>query len=63
VNKKEELLIAEIDMAKIYAGKWILDTAGHYARPDVFKFSINKTKNQVMGIHEDEFLLIPETEL
>lgn len=40
VATKEEILYAEVDLGLIPASKWIFDVAGHYARPDVFKFSV-----------------------
>jgi len=36
------LLIAEIDMDEIPRGKFDLDVAGHYNRPDVFAFGVKK---------------------
>ena len=38
---KEELLIAEIDPGRIIEESMALDICGHYARPDVFNFSVN----------------------
>lgn len=38
----EEILYAEIDLQQIIAAKRMFDVAGHYARPDVFNFSVNK---------------------
>lgn len=40
VEAKEELLIAEIDLADIAAAKRMFDVAGHYARNDVFQFGL-----------------------
>ncbi len=40
VNMKEEIFYAELDLKKIYSSKWILDTAGHYSRNDVFHFKV-----------------------
>jgi nitrilase len=37
------LLVAEIDMDEITRGKFDLDVAGHYNRPDVFLFHARKT--------------------
>ncbi len=42
VEMKEEILYAEIDLNKIIEAKRMFDAAGHYARPDVFEFKINK---------------------
>ena len=41
VKASEEILYAEIDYRLIAAAKRMFDAAGHYARPDVFNFSVN----------------------
>ena len=38
----ETILTAEIDLARIAAGKFDLDVAGHYARPDLFRLEVNE---------------------
>ena len=42
VKEKEEILYAEVDLKQIIASKRSLDVAGHYARPDVFHFSVDQ---------------------
>lgn len=42
VEKKEEIIYADIDLDLVTASKRMLDVAGHYARPDVFKFDVNR---------------------
>jgi nitrilase len=42
VAMREEIIYAELNMNHIPAAKWVLDTAGHYARNDVFQFSVRK---------------------
>jgi len=37
---EEHILYAEIDLQKIVAAKRMFDAVGHYARPDVFDFSV-----------------------
>lgn len=39
----ECILTAELDMAEIARGKYDLDVAGHYARPDVFRLHVNES--------------------
>jgi len=41
-KNKEEILYAEIDLGVITQAKRMFDVAGHYARPDVFKYEINR---------------------
>lgn len=36
VHDQETMLVADLDMAEITRGKFDLDVAGHYARPDIF---------------------------
>ncbi|HYV38237.1 MAG TPA: carbon-nitrogen hydrolase family protein [Gemmataceae bacterium] len=38
----ETILTADIDMAEIARGKYDFDVAGHYARPDVFRLTVNE---------------------
>ncbi len=42
LDSKQGLLYADIDLREIISVKRRLDVVGHYARPDVFNFSINK---------------------
>ena len=44
LTAKKDILYAEIDLNEIAKAKWIFDSAGHYARPDVFEFSISSEK-------------------
>ena len=39
---RECILTAEIDTARIAAGKFDLDVVGHYARPDLFRLEVNQ---------------------
>ena len=41
VRKQEEILYAEIDPRMVQGPKWMLDVAGHYARPDVFQLTVH----------------------
>jgi len=40
VSESEELLYADLDLGLIPAAKRVFDAAGHYARPDVFRFGV-----------------------
>ena len=48
LSKEEGILYAEVDFALIAHAKWSLDVAGHYARPDVFKLSVNRIPNPIL---------------
>ena len=41
VYGKEAVLSAEIDLDHVARGKFDLDVAGHYARPDVFQLIVD----------------------
>ncbi len=47
VEMKEEIIYADIDLDLVTASKRMFDAAGHYARPDVFKFKVNREPNTV----------------
>jgi nitrilase len=42
VEMKEEILYAQIDLNEINKSKRMFDVAGHYSRPDVFEFKVNR---------------------
>jgi nitrilase len=41
-SRKEEILYAEVDPQLMGGPKWMLDVAGHYARPDVFELIVHQ---------------------
>ena len=45
VYDEECILTAELDAGEIAEGKFDLDVAGHYARPDVFRLVVNEESN------------------
>ncbi len=51
------ILEAELDLNEIARGKFDLDVAGHYARPDVFRLMVNEaaTPAVVRGSHDAEW--------
>ena len=38
---EEAILTADLDLADIGRGKFDFDVVGHYARPDVFRLTVN----------------------
>jgi len=50
VEMKEEIIYADIDLQIISASKRMFDAAGHYARPDVFKFQVNRNANAIVNV-------------
>lgn len=53
VRKQEEILYAEIDPRMVQGPKWMLDVAGHYARPDVFQLTVHTDMRQMIRIEHD----------
>ncbi len=47
VEMKEEIIYAEIDLNLVTDSKRMFDVAGHYARPDVFNFKVNREPNTI----------------
>lgn len=46
---RESILFCDLDLSEITEGKLTLDTAGHYSRPDVFRFSVLRKKRKRDG--------------
>lgn len=53
VRKQEEILYAEIDPRMVHGPKWMLDVAGHYARPDVFQLTVHTDARQMIRVERD----------
>jgi nitrilase len=46
----EDILIAEVDLAEVAAGRRLFDPAGHYNRPDVFRLSVDTRPQRASSI-------------
>ena len=42
LREQEGILYAEVQPQEMRGAKWMLDVAGHYARPDVFKLTVQR---------------------
>jgi len=52
VEKKEEILYAEIDPGMTRSSRWMLDAAGHCARPDIFDLRVNIEPQYAMRVQD-----------
>jgi len=52
VFEQETILLAELDAGLITRGKFDLDVAGHYARPDLFQLEVNTRKQNICRLSE-----------
>jgi len=51
---EETIVSAEIDLAEFVRGKFDLDVAGHYARPDVFQLRVNEAAQRAVTVESLE---------
>ncbi len=54
VRMKEEILYAEVDPRLMRGPKWMLDVAGHYARPDVFELIVHREAHPIIKVVEEQ---------
>ena len=53
VRKQEAIVYAEIDPRMVQGPKWMIDVAGHYARPDVFQLTVHTDVRQMIRVEHD----------
>ena len=46
----EEILYAEVDPRHLRGSRWMLDVAGHYARPDVFELIVRREPRRMIAM-------------
>ena len=51
----EDMAVAEIDLSAIVRQKNVLDTAGHYSRPDILRLSLDRSERKVVEEMERKF--------
>ena len=49
---KEGILYADVDPRETHGSKWMLDVAGHYARPDVFELIVHGEARPLMSMRD-----------
>lgn len=54
ITEGEGMAIAELDPGLVTKRKRMLDSVGHYSRPDIFTLHINRTANAQVRIRKDE---------
>lgn len=49
LSREEGILYADIERARLRGPKWMLDVAGHYARPDVFELIVHTDERPLIS--------------
>jgi nitrilase len=51
---KEGLFVAELDLQLVYQERQNFDVSGHYARPDVTKLTVNRSRQSLIALQDDD---------
>ncbi|MEM9026373.1 MAG: nitrilase-related carbon-nitrogen hydrolase, partial [Verrucomicrobiota bacterium] len=54
ITEGEGMAIADLDFSLITKRKRMMDSVGHYARPDLFQLRVNKSEQPAINIAESE---------
>ena len=54
VTNREELLVVELDHTRVFQERQNFDPSGHYARPDVFRLTVDRTRQRAVEWIDDE---------
>jgi len=50
---EENLLLATIDLRRVFEERQNFDPSGHYSRPDVTRLDVNRKRQGLLGILSD----------
>ncbi len=59
-SMKETILYAEVDPQLMRGPKWMLDVAGHYARPDVFELIVHREPRPMIQVAGETINIDPK---
>lgn len=48
LERAEDILYAEVDLGRTRGPRWMLDVAGHYARPDIFELIVHREERAMI---------------
>lgn len=48
VRGREELIVADVDLDRLQRDRLVLDTGGHYARPELFDLRVDRRRGEVV---------------